>query len=263
MKLRIIAAIAVVAFCSMRSQSTMAAQTALNITIPLSFGEHHVHEPAQAQTAADVRAERRLRMLRYGFQLADAIVSAIGYRAYAKCLSCLAFPGGGPVGSGTFGVRNLTDDRPAEVDPLIQPFSRGGLGTLAIATLAYDIADARVERHWSAQRRSAADLAEIGGHAWGLSTWIPEIKNIHRDERIAAGCGAQWSSKAYGQAFTDGCVNEFYRPSGSPVAPATAKDRMVVCAPARFKNGTYLFSTISAQIFASGSPCPAFASPFR
>jgi hypothetical protein len=63
----------------------------------------------------------------YLLVLVAAIVSAIGYRAYSKCLSCLAYRGGGPVGSVEMSVASFSDHRPAEANPLVQPFSKGRL----------------------------------------------------------------------------------------------------------------------------------------
>jgi hypothetical protein len=125
--------------------SASAAPTEFHVSIPLQFGGHGAGEPERPATPAQIRAEKRLRLARYGLQLADAIVSAIGYRAYARCLSCLAYPGGGPLGSRPVSVANLSGDRPAESDPLIVPFSRGGIGSLALGALAYDLIDARIE----------------------------------------------------------------------------------------------------------------------
>jgi len=239
-----------------------AAPTAFRIMVPLHFGGHATNEPSQFATAAEIRAEKRLRMTRYGLQLVDAVVSAIGYRAYARCLSCLAYPGGGPLGSAPVSVANLNGDRPAESDPLIQPFSRGGMMPLALGALAYDFVDARIEKRWSVRRRATADVAEIGAHAWGISTWVSELKSIHRDTVIASACGAQWQAKAYGPAFSDGCVNQFYR-AGSPVAPSAPGTPVVaVCAPAQFKPGAYLFATPGGYFIATGTPCDNLRSPF-
>jgi hypothetical protein len=239
-----------------------AAPTALRIAIPLHFGGHATNEASRLPTADEIRAEKRLRLTRYGLQLADAIVSAIGYRAYARCLSCLAYPGGGPLGSAPVSMADFNADRPAEADPLIQPFSRGGMMSLALGALAYDFADARIEKHWPVERRAAADLVEIGAHAWGISTWVSELKSIHRDIAIASACGAQWQAKAYGQAFSDGCVNQYYR-AGSPVAPSAPGTPVVaICAPAQFKPGAYLFATRGDYFIAAGTPCDALRSPF-
>jgi len=260
---RIIAAAGAAVISTTSGLPATAAPTAFNVTFPLRFGGHRVHEPERIPTAVEVRTERRLRLARYGLQIADAIISAIGYRAYAKCLSCLAYPGGGPLGSAPFSVAGLSGNRPAEVNPLIQPFSRGGIASLALGTFAYDIVDARIERHWSNERRESADIAEIGAHAWGISTWLPEIKNIHRDAAIAARCGAQWQAKRYGEAFSDGCVNAYYRPGPGPAGSPPAANVIVVCAPVRFKRGTYLFTTPSDYIVASGTPCTDVNSPFQ
>jgi hypothetical protein len=240
-----------------------AAPTSFTISIPFHFGGHRGHEPEHVATASEVRAERRLRLMRYGSQLADTIVSAIGYHAYARCLSCLAFPGGGPRGSAPVSIATLEGNRPAEADPLIQPFSRGGFFSLALGALAYDAIDTHIERRWTVTRRAATDLAEIGAHAWGISTWLPELKNINRSAAVAAACGAQWEAKQYGEAFSEGCVNAYYRPGAAPAAgtlPASAVD--YVCAPARFKRGTYLFATPSDYIASSGVPCADGFSPF-
>jgi len=261
-KRKIIAAVGFAIGAVVCALPSVAAPTSFSITIPLMIGGHPVQARPHPATAADVRAERRLRLARYGIQLADAIVSAIGYHAYQRCLSCLAYPGGGPLGSSLFSVANLAGDRPAEVNPLIQPFSHGGFAALALGALGYDAIDARIERHWSIERREVADIAEIGAHAWGISTWLPEIKNIHRDAAIAAACGAQWQAKRYGEAFSDGCVNEYYRPSGMPLPTLPASDVIVVCAPARFKAGTNLFETAHDAIIASGTPCSGVNSPF-
>jgi hypothetical protein len=239
-----------------------AAPTAFRITLPLHFGGHAPNERSKLPTAAEIRAEKQLRITRYGLQLVDAIVSAIGYQAYARCLSCLAYPGGGPLGSAPVSMANLFGDRPAESDPLVQPFSRGGAMPLALGALAYDLVDARIEKRWSVQRRATADVVEIGAHAWGISTWVSELKSIHRDTVIASACGAQWQAKAYGQAFSDGCVNQYYR-AGSPVAPSAPGTPVIaVCAPAQFKLGAYLFATPGDYFIATGTPCDNFRSPF-
>jgi hypothetical protein len=240
----------------------VAAPTAFRIVFPLHVGGHRIEEPSRLPTAAEIRAEKRLRLTRYGLQLADAIVSAIGYRAYARCLSCLAYPGGGPLGSAPVSAGTLSGDRPAESDPLIQPFSRGGILSLALGTLAYDFADARIEKHWPVERRAAADLIEIGAHAWGISSWIPELKNIHRTTTIAAACGTQWQAKSYGQAFSDGCVNAYYRAGGPHAQPASGTPVFPVCAPPQFKPGAYLFATPGGYFIATGTPCDNLRSPF-
>jgi hypothetical protein len=239
-----------------------AAPTAFRIAIPFHFGGSPAGEREPLATPAQITAEKRLRLARYGFQIADAIVSAIGYKAYARCLSCLAYPGGGPLGSAPLSVASVSGDRPAESDPLIQPFSHGGIASLALGALAYDLIDARIEQHWSVERRATADLLEIGAHAWGISTWLAELKNIHRDTAIAAACGAQWQAKNYGEAFSDGCVNQYYRagPLQAPAAPGASV--IAVCAPAQFKPGTYLFATPGDYIVASGAPCENLRSPF-
>lgn len=256
MKINFTAAVAVTFFscCLVTPAPAVSAPTSFRVTIPLRFGGHR-DEPARMPSAAELRTERRLRFVRYGFQIADAIVSAIGYHSYQKCLSCLAFPGGGPRGSAAFSAANINGGRPAEVDPLIQPLSGGGFASLALGTLAYDVVDTRIEHHWSVQHREAADIAEIGAHAWGIATWVPEIANMHRDAAIAASCGAQWQAKAFGQAFSDGCVNRFYRSGAAPSAPLGPVSTLVVCAPARFKRGTFLFATPGDNIIASGVPC--------
>jgi hypothetical protein len=262
MKKTIIAAVGFAVFLR-ASTPAHAAPTAFNITVPLTFGQHRARESEQLTRPSDVRAERRLRLLRYAFQIADAVVSAIGYHAYAKCLSCLAYPGGGPMGSTSFTVANLAGNRPAEVDPLVQPLSHGGVPSLALGALAFDVIDARIERHWSVERREAADLAEIGAHAWGITSWLPEIKNIHRDTAIAAACGAQWRAKNYGEAFSDGCVNEYYRSSGNAAPHHSSPQVMTVCAPARFAPGAYLVQTSTTYVVASGTPCgDNLSSPF-
>ena len=262
MRSRIVAAAGAAALGLCTMLNAVAAPTALSVTFPLRFGGPRVEEPARPPTAGEIRIERRLRLIRYGLQLADAIVSAIGYHAYTKCLSCLAYPGGGPAGSTALSVANLSRNRPAEVDPLIQPFSRGGIASLALGAFAYDVVDARIEKRWSTQHREAADIAEIGAHAWGISTWLPEIGTIHRDAAAAAACGAQWRAKEYGQAFSDGCVNEYFRPGGAAaIAPLPATGVLFVCAPARFKHGTYLFATAGDDILASGEPCPGVGFP--
>src|SRR5450755_842613 len=99
-----------------------AAPTAFRIAIPFHFGGSPAGEREPLATPAQITAEKRLRLARYGLQIADAIVSAIGYKAYARCLSCLAYPGGGPLGSAPLSVASVSGDRPAESDPLIQPF---------------------------------------------------------------------------------------------------------------------------------------------
>lgn len=228
---------------------------ALSITIPLYFGGHRAPAARPAPTAAEIRAERRLRYARYGMQVADAIVSAIGYHAYARCLSCLAYPGGGPLGSRPVTVADFNGNRPAESDPLVQPFSRGGFFSLSLGTLAYDLIDARVEKRWPVERRAAADLTEIGAHAWGISTWVPEITAIRRESAVAAACGAQWQARRYGEAFTDGCVNTYYRAGTQTPATTPGSGIMMVCAPSRFKRGTYLFAADGDAIVASGTAC--------
>lgn len=235
--------------------------TVISLTIPLSFGSRRAPDVLPA-SPADVRAERRLRLVRYGLQFADAVVSAIGYRAYARCLSCLAYPGGGPRGGAPVNVADFSGGRPAEVDPLVQPFSRGGFLSLAVGTLAYDLADARIERHWAIGRRVSADVAEIGGHVWGISTWLPEITRIHRDAAIAAACGAQWQAKSYGEAFSDGCVNTYYRAGSDPVPGLPAASVEVICAPVQFKPGTFLFAAPGGDFVASGTACTNVRSPF-
>ncbi len=232
----------------------------VNVMIPLTFGGggHHDSLPA---AAADVRAEHRLRLIRYGLQLADAIVSVIGYRAYAKCLSCLAYPGGGPLGSRPVWIADFSGNRPAESNPFVAPFSRGGFASLSLGALAYDFIDARIEKRWAVDRRAAADIAEIGGHLWGISTWIPELKTLHHDTAVAAACGAQWHAKQFGQAFSDGCVNAYYRPA--PGAPAVSPTNVsIICAPPRFKRGAFLFATSGAYFTASGTACTGVESPF-
>lgn len=240
----------------------VAAPTELSITLPLHFGGHTPTEPERLPTVAEIRTEHRLRFIRYGLQLADAIVSAIGYRAYARCLSCLAYPGGGPLGGAPVSVADLSGNRPAESDPIVAPFSRGGITTLALGTLAYDFVDARIEKHWPVERRATADLVEIGAHAWGISTWLPELKTIHRDTAIASACGAQWQAKAFGQAFSDGCVNAYYRAGAQPVPPAAGTPVIAVCAPAQFKPGAYLFATTGEYFVGTGAPCTNLRSPF-
>jgi hypothetical protein len=159
-------------------------------------------------------------------------------------------------------VANLSGDRPAETDPLIAPFSRGGFASLALGTLAYDLVAGRIERRWPVARRTAADLVEIGAHVWGISTWLPELRTIRRDTAAAAACGAQWQAKSYGEAFSDGCVNQFYR-AGRPSAPlAPGVTVIAVCAPAQFAAGTDLFATPGESIVANGSPCQNLRSPF-
>ncbi len=241
---------------------SFAAPTVFRISFPLHIGGHVGGERGHLATAAEMKMENRLRLARYGFQLADAIVSAIGYKAYARCLSCLAYPGGGPLGSAPLSVANLSGDRPAESDPLIQPFSRGGIVSLALGALAYDVADDRIERHWSIKRRATADAAEIGAHMWGISTWFGELKSIHRDTAIATACGAQWRAREFGAAFSDGCVNEYYRAGPLPAQPAAGAPVTAVCAPAQFKAGTYLFATPDDYVIASGVPCANLHSPF-
>jgi hypothetical protein len=255
MKSKVIVAMASAVLGLAPASPAAADPPALSITIPLYFGGHRAPAAQPAATAADIRAERRLRYARYGMQLADAIVSAIGYHAYARCLSCLAYPGGGPFGSRPVTVADFNANRPAESDPLIQPFSRGGFLSLSLGTLAYDLIDARVEKHWPVERRASADLAEIGAHAWGISTWVPEITAIGHESAVAAACGAQWQAKRFGEAFTDGCVNAYYR--AGTAAPGTTLGRgiIIVCAPSRFKRGTYLFAAGGDAIVASGSAC--------
>jgi hypothetical protein len=240
----------------------IAAPTQVSISIPLRFGEPGVHESRRTATAAEARAERRLRIVRYGLQLADAVISAIGYRAYGRCLSCLAYPGGGPNGSSALSIGTLNGNRPAETDPLVQPFSRGGFPALALSAFAFDVVDAHIERRWSIQRRTAVDLAEIGGHVWGISTWLPEIKAIDRATAIASACGAQWQAHRFGEAFSDGCVNAYYRPGAAAPGAPPVTTVLYVCAPARFTRGTYLFSTAKDDVVASGVPCPESSSPF-
>jgi hypothetical protein len=239
-----------------------AAPTAFRIAIPLHFGGHAANEPVRLPTAAEIRTEKRLRLTRYGLQLADAIISAIGYRAYARCLSCLAYPGGGPLGSAPMSVANLNADRPAEANPLIQPFSGGGILSLALGAAIYDLIDARIEKHWPVERRATADLVEIGAHVWGISTWLPELKNIHRYTAIASACGAQWQAREFGQAFSDGCVNQYYRAGPRPVPPASGTPVIAVCAPTQFKPGAYLFATPGDYFVATGTPCNNLRSPF-
>lgn len=244
------------------SGNAVAAPTVIWVTIPLSFGGQRATAPARLPSAADVRAERRLRLVRYGLQFADAVVSAIGYHAYARCLSCLAYPGGGPRGGAPVGVADFNGGRPAEVDPLVQPFSRGGFLSLAVGTLAYDVADARIERHWAIAHRMSADVAEIGAHAWGISTWLPEIKRVHQDAAIAAACGAQWQAQRYGEAFSDGCVNTYYRAGSAPAPGLPAAGVVVICAPAQFKSGMFLFAAPAGNFVASGAACSNVRSPF-
>lgn len=239
-----------------------AAPTVITISIPLNFGGHTERASERLPSAAEVRAERRLRIARYAFQLADAIISAIGYRAYSKCLSCLAYPGGGPVGSVPMSVADVNGGRRAEVNPLVVPFSNGGIASLALGTLAYDLVDTQIERRWSVERRTAADIAEIGAHVWGISTWLPEIRAIHRNTAIASACGDQWRAKNYGEAFSVGCVNEYYRSGPTPKVPFNAGNVISVCAPTRFAHGTYLFTTPNDYIVASGTPCTNLHSPF-
>jgi hypothetical protein len=258
----IVAGVCIVVSCLSVGSPARAAPTAISISIPLSFGGHAEHEPAPVASESDVRSERRLRITRYAFQVVDALISAIGYRAYRKCLSCLAFPGGGPVGSGPVSVADYSGNRPAEANPLVAPFSNGGILTLALGTLAFDFADARIERRWSTQRRTAADIAEIGGHLWGIASWLPEIETIHKNIAIASACGAQWRSKNYGEAFSDGCVNEYYRAGPQPASPKVGASVMVVCAPAKFTSGTYLFAAPGNAVVASGKPCTNLTSPF-
>jgi hypothetical protein len=258
------AAIVAALACLLSVSQAFAAPTSVSITIPLTFGGHRAHEPQRFTTAGEIRTERRLRYARYGLQLADAIVSAIGYHAYARCLSCFAYPGGGPRGGVPVSIATFEGGRPAEADPLIEPFSRGGFGSLVVAALAYDALDARVEGRWSVARRTSADLAEIGAHVWGISTWLPEIKNIDRSTAIAQACGAEWQAKRYGEAFSNGCVNAYYRPGAPPSGsslPAGAVN--FVCAPAQFKRGTYLFATQADYIVSSGVPCTDVFSPFH
>jgi hypothetical protein len=132
-----------------------------------------------------------------------------------------------------------------------------------LGTLAYDIVDARIEQRWSTPQRAAADIAEMVGHAWGILTWLPEIKAIHRNIAAASACGAQWQAKSYGEAFSDGCVNEYYRAGPMPALPFPPSSVIAVCAPARFTTGTYLFTTTNDYIVASGTPCPNVRSPFH
>jgi hypothetical protein len=262
MKRRIACAVGGAALSLALAVPAAAAPTVFRIAVPLHFGGRATNEPSQLPTAAEIRAEKRLRITRYSLQLVDAIVSAIGYHAYARCLSCLAYPGGGPLGTVPVSVADSNADKPAESDPLIQPFSRGGMMPLALGALAYDFVDARIEKRWSVQRRATADVMEIGAHAWGISSWVSELKSIHRDTGIASACGAQWQAKAYGQAFSDGCVNQYYR-AGSPVAPSAPGTPVIaVCAPAQFKPGAYLFATPGDYFIATGTPCDNLRSPF-
>jgi hypothetical protein len=236
-----------------------AATTNVALTVSIPVGRPN---SLRAPRGADERGERRLRLARYGAQLVDAVISAVGYHAYARCLSCLAYPGGGPLGARAVSMADFNGNLPAEGDPLVRPMAGGGILSLALGGLVYDLLDARIERHWSIAQRESADLAEIGAHAWGVSTWVPEVRNLHRAAAIAAACGAQWRARQYGQAFSEGCVSEFYRPApggpGVPVPSAT----LLVCAPAKFARGTVLFATAAGNVAASGTPCPQLAAPF-
>jgi hypothetical protein len=259
---RILGALAAAVVTLSGSVSAVAAPTVISVTIPLSFGGHRGPAATRPVSPAEVRAEQRLRLMRYGLQLADAVISAIGYHAYARCLSCLAYPGGGPRGGAPLSVADFNGGRPAEVDPLVQPFSRGGFLSLAVGTVAYDVVDARIEQHWPTERREWADLAEIGAHAWGISTWLPELKRIHRDAAIAAACGAQWQAEHYGEAFSDGCVNTYYRAGSDPAPSLPGAGVVMICAPAQFKPGTFLFAAPGGDFVASGTACSNVRPPF-
>jgi hypothetical protein len=106
-------------------------------------------------------------------------------------------------------------------------------------------------------------LLEIGAHVWGISTWMPELKGIGRATAIATACGAQWQTKSYGEAFSDGCVNRYYRAGAPYASPAGGTPVNVICAPAQFKPGAYLFATPGHYFIASGTPCANRDSPFR
>ncbi|MEO6990859.1 MAG: hypothetical protein ABI346_05720 [Candidatus Baltobacteraceae bacterium] len=177
-----------------------------------------VVSPEQEQKAR--RFERRLRVVRLVAQIVDGLVSSAGYSRYARtCLSCIAFPRP-PVNGG---LRRTSALRfPAEADPVVQPISHGGFAMLALGALAYDLIDARVERHWSPRARIAADAGEIALHAYGVASWQAANAGLAVEEQRASNCSSLFRTSnparfANYSGAIQWCVAHFADPDFAPI----------------------------------------------
>ena len=123
--------------------------------------------------------ERAAFVERVTAQLVDGIVTAAGLRARSPYLPNTSY----------------------EADPVVRPFSRGGLPTLLAAGIAWDIASGATTRRWSPSDRTQLDRSETAMHAWGIGTWLDEdYSPLHWFGALArshAACGQALAAQAH------------------------------------------------------------------
>lgn len=123
--------------------------------------------------------ERAAFVERVTAQLVDGIVTAAGLRARSPYVANTSY----------------------EADPVVRPFSHGGLPTLLVAGIAWDIATGAATRRWSPSERTQLDRADTAMHAWGIGTWLDEdylpLQRFARLARNRTACGQALAAQAH------------------------------------------------------------------
>lgn len=141
--------------------------------------------------------ERRAFYLRIGLQIADGIVTSAGLRSNratypdlfrsSACMNSNTVCGQGLILSRYRGVG--TQAAPAvEIDPFVQVFAHGGLASMLVGGLAFDVASARVSQHWTSSARTSFDLGVASAHVAGISSWLPILANRRATDAAHASC---------------------------------------------------------------------------
>ena len=123
--------------------------------------------------------------------LVDGLVTARGLSegrdlASQTYSAPLHFPGGSQ-------VKYLVPRRPNvyEADRFVRPFSYHGLLPLLLIGGAQRVFTTIIlERHFTPQQKIAANLAELGSHVWGISTWSDRLTAFRQSHDSFRRCEA-------------------------------------------------------------------------
>lgn len=170
--------------------------------------------------------ERRAFYIRVGLQIADGIVTSAGLRSNRTIYPDL-FRTTACVNPNTACYSNLLatryhsvdgEFRAAEIDPIVQVFAHGGLRSMLLGGLVFDVASARITKNWSAKAREHLNLGLATTHAAGISTWLPILADRRATNEAYSACAhAAVNGFVAGKSGTkDGLA--LYLPPSSPAS---------------------------------------------